>query len=127
MIHAHRPQPAHRGGLQQPGAEPAQRSRLYVAARSLAANIAESITIPQRSASAAAAAGRGLCAARRDRRRPLFVFDGGDGARRHGRRHACELIKGQGDPEWLLIPSGATSLSVFRPRTPIVTASFYSN
>lgn len=99
----------------------------YVSARALAANTAESITIPQGSASAAAAAGAAYVrlAGTADF---YYSFSGtatvpvdtDDGS-------ACELIKTQGDPEWLVIPSGATALSVISAGTAIVTASFYSN
>lgn len=40
---------------------------------------------------------------------------------------ACELLKTSGDPEWRLVPSGASALSVISATTPIVTASFYGN
>ena len=40
---------------------------------------------------------------------------------------ACELIKSAGPAEWLIIPAGATALSIISSGTPIVTASFYSN
>ncbi len=39
---------------------------------------------------------------------------------------ACELIKQQGGAEFLIIPPGATALSVISAGTPIVTASFYT-
>lgn len=89
----------------------------YVSARQLAANTAESITVPT-GAAFVRLVGTGDF---------FYSFSGtaavpgdvDDGS-------ACELIKAQGDPEWRKVPNGATTLSVVAASTPIVTASFYS-
>lgn len=99
----------------------------YISARALGAAVAESITIPQGSASAAAAAGAAhvRIAANADIYYSFATIatvpvDTDDGS-------ACELLKAQSDAEWLIIPAGATVLSVICAGAAIVTASFYSN
>lgn len=89
----------------------------YVAARSLGAATAESITVPSGAAYVRLAGTDNF----------FYSFTGtatvpgdvDDGT-------ACELIKQQGEAEWLAVPSGATALSVISSGTPIVTASFYT-
>lgn len=88
----------------------------YVSARLLAASVAESITVPPTAAYVRLVATADI----------YYSFSGAatvpgdvdDGT-------ACELVKAQGDPEWLIIPTGATALSVISAGTPVVTASFY--
>lgn len=112
--------------LNTPGENP-RNVATYISARALAAGAAESITIPQGSASAAAPAGAAYVrvAGTADFYYSFFgaatvPADTDDGS-------ACELIKAQGDAEWLAIPAGATTLSVISAAICIVTASFYSN
>lgn len=88
----------------------------YVSSRLLAATTAESITIPPGSAYVRVAATDNI----------YYSFTGvatvpgdiDDGT-------ACELLKSQSNVDWLIVPSGATALSVISAGTPIVTASFY--
>lgn len=88
----------------------------YVSARSLGAGVAESITIPPQAAYVRVAATADI----------FYKWAAGatvpgdvdDGT-------ACELLKVNGEAEWLIIPAGATVLSVISSGTPIVTASFY--
>lgn len=88
----------------------------YVSARLLGASVAESITVP-------AGAAYVRLAATAD---TFYSFSGAatvpgdidDGS-------ACELMKAQGEAEWLIVPPGATTISVISAGTPIVTASFY--
>lgn len=89
----------------------------YVSARLLAAATAESFTIPATALYVRVAATADI----------FYSFTGvatvpgdvDDGT-------ACELIKVNSDPEWLIVPPGATALSVISSGTPIVTASFYA-
>lgn len=89
----------------------------YVSARLLGAGVAESITIPA-----------GVLYVRIAATADIFYNFGGaatvpgdvdDGT-------ACELIKVNSDAEYLIIPPGATALSVISSGTPIVTAGFYA-
>ena len=99
-----------------PGANPVN-APAYVSARALAANVAESITVPA-NAHCVRLAGTdnfyysftGVATV------PVDTDDGS----------ASELIKQQGDAEWRTC-QGVASISVISAGTPIVTASFYSN
>lgn len=99
-----------------PGENP-RSAPTYVCARLLAANTHEEITVPAKAAYVRLAATDNI----------YYIFganaavpgDIDDGS-------ACELLKTQGDAEYLIIPPGATSLSVISAGTPIVTASFYT-
>lgn len=108
--------------------EPGQNPRnvpAYISARALSANTAESITIPTNTPGDLQKVAYVRIAGTVDF---YYSFSGvatvpvdtDDGT-------ACELIKAQGDAEWLMIPSGATALSVIAAATAIVTASFYTN
>ncbi|MES2671604.1 MAG: hypothetical protein V4673_14470 [Pseudomonadota bacterium] len=100
----------------QPGENP-HAPAAYVSSKLLAAATAESITIPA-----------GVNIVRIAATADIFYSFSGtatvpgdvdDGT-------ACELIKTQCDPEWRMIPAGATALSVISAGTPIVTASFFT-
>jgi len=102
--------------VEEPGCNP-RSAPSYVSSRLLAAATAESITIPAGSAYVRLAGTADF----------YYVFGAGpatvpgdidDGT-------ACELVKQQGDADWLIIPPGATTMSVISAGTPIVTASFY--
>lgn len=99
-----------------PGANPVD-PPAYVSARALAANTAESITVPSGVSYVRIAATADIyysfAAA------AVVPVDADDGS-------SNELIKQQGDAEWRKIPPGATALSVISAAIAIVTASFFS-
>lgn len=94
----------------------------YVSSRALAANAAESITIPAGGAIVRLAAtadvyynftvAGALVAA-------VVPVDTDDGS-------SNELLKQQGDAVWRKCPPGADTISVISAATAIITASFYS-
>lgn len=98
----------------------------YVSARVLAANTAESITVPAGVSAAGAPLGIAAYVRIAVTADTYYSFSGvatvpvdtDDGT-------ACELIKAQSDPEWRLVPPGATALSVISAAIGTVTASFY--
>lgn len=102
--------------MREPGANP-YNAPSYVSARALAANTAESIAIPT-GANMVRLAGNvdfyysfsGAAAV------PVDTDDG----------TASEMIKVNSNPEWRLIPTGATALSVIAAGIGIVSASFYT-
>lgn len=99
-----------------PGANPVD-PPTYVSARVLAANTAESITVPAGAVYVRLAANADLyysfAAA------AVVPVDTDDGT-------SNELLKQQGDAEYRKVPSVATTLSVISAGVAIVTASFYS-
>lgn len=107
--------------LKEPGINP-RNVPAYVAARALAANTAESITVPS------VAAPNTIAYVRIAATADLYYSFAGvatvpgdtdDGS-------ACELLKLNGGAEYLMIPPGASALSVISAGTPVVTASFYT-
>lgn len=99
----------------EPGANPVDVPG-YVSSRLLAANTAESITIPAGGVYVRLAGTADFYYSFINN--AVVPGDIDDGS-------ACELIKGQGDAEWRKVPPGATALSVISAGTPILTASFY--
>jgi hypothetical protein len=98
----------------------------YVSARVLAANTAESITVPAGVSPTGAALGIASYVRIAVTADTYYSFSGAatvpvdtdDGT-------ACELLKAQSEPEWRLVPPGATALSVISAAIGTVTASFY--
>jgi hypothetical protein len=89
----------------------------YVSARVLAASVAESITIPAKAQSVRLAATADTYYSFTTA--ATVPVDTDDGT-------SFELLKQQGNAEWLTIPPGASAISVISAGTPVVTASFYT-
>jgi hypothetical protein len=101
----------------EPGTNPVD-PPAYVSARVLAANTAESITIPAHGNFVRLAGNADFYYSFSGT--ATVPVDSDDGT-------ACEMIKQQGDAEWRKVPAGATALSVIAAGTAIVTASFYAS
>lgn len=100
----------------QPGENPHAPSS-YVSSRLLAANTAESITIPANAKYVRLAATADVFV--NFAGTAVVPGDVDDGT-------AAELVKSQCGPDWRVIPAAATAISVISSGTPIVTASFFT-